>query len=154
MKLCWPIMIKNIPSLISSHDSGFLCSSCPSLVQGMRQIVWHWFISPISVRNCFKPCTIFISHARTTKASCLHYTSCATIIWSIFIVNVVSIPNGSNLDSEEGRLVLLCLCSLLVIYDQFGALAGRADVSERRAGASCWCLLPSLLPCTTSLSSS
>jgi hypothetical protein len=78
--LCCPFMIRNIPSFISSQDSGFFWSSTPSSVQGVRQIVCLWLVSPISVRNCFSPCMIFISHARTTTASCLCFASCATII--------------------------------------------------------------------------
>jgi hypothetical protein len=37
--LCCPLIIKNIPSLISSQDSSFFWRSTPSSVQGIRQIV-------------------------------------------------------------------------------------------------------------------
>jgi hypothetical protein len=94
VKLYCPLMIRNIPSFISSQDSGFFGSSTPSSVQGVRQIVCLWLMSPISVRNCFSPWTIFILHAHTTTASCLNFASCTTIICSIFTVNVSSTPNG------------------------------------------------------------
>ena len=92
--LCCPLIIKNIPSLISSQDFGFFWRRSPSSMHGVRQIFCLWLMSPISIRTRFRFWTIFISHARTTTTSCLYFASCATIICLMFTKKVASTPNG------------------------------------------------------------
>ena len=74
--LCWLLMIMNLLFSISFQSLGFVLRRFSYASTGMRQILWHWLMSPIWRSSAFTLFTIFDSNFRMMYLSLaiMHYT--------------------------------------------------------------------------------